>query len=858
MSRVWLKETDKEVECFHPVCEEALNKALKMMKLEEQYKVEHHRYAGSLEMDLVISNRTTGKVFCVIEVKRTIPAVYSSRYQYQAMSYVQSLRDSEKETNYYILTNLECSCMFKYSAHRSNVYDQMLQPGVVFNHRFRDVPEEKFREDLALQFSEFIQKILNNDSNYILSFSEFAASVREAMPSHIKWNTSLAFMFYEYIRGSFNEIGRNELYDIRYFKNDITAICREASKVNFKGIFGFANEDYDNRYHPVANMLVDLYKLGTKYKDADAICNIMHQVISEGHTHDGEVPTDIELAQTVVSLVRTIVPIIDPDDVITDPAAGSGTLLSAAIDGYRTINPIQIRANDINPLLIQLLTLRMGLHFATTISRSNFPSVTTEDIAVLSPRYFDKTKIVVLNPPYLSATAGGCIEKKGKLASRIKAISGNESKTNIGQAALENIFLELIVNLVIPGTVIACIIPNTHLSALGPAEVAFRQFLLSDFGLKMVFNYPQTDLFEDVVQNTSVLIGIAHEAQPKIQFVQSLSLVSEINQDEIQTAIDNLKDVETAEELVPGLLGNYVPCKRLNDTVADGWKCLDPVFGEVSNFVNSHISKNQIFESITDNTTYKRYRGSVGNNGGSDLLYITQNKEFFKQVKDYVECHLRAGLRNSNYNSYYVGDGDEQFFDVTDVPDHILETIINIFLSRYNRTTQQSKKPKPIAEWIRILKKEATHYVPINTVLLPRSSRKYASVYITTKNTYLSTNLLAIETGAARDSRIIASWMNSIFYQMQLELVCKNQGGMRKLEIENINRTYVPQLSKLSTESIDKILAVEDNSFFDLKNPTIREVDKVWAQIIIGNEKVESMLDSALRYMTVMAKNRES
>lgn len=858
MSRVWLKETDKEVECFHPVCEEALNKALKMTMLDSQYKVEHHRYAGSLEMDLVISNKTTGKVFCVIEVKRTIPAVYSSRYQYQAMSYVQSLRDSEKETNYYILTNLECSCMFKYSAHRSNVYDQMLQPGVVFNHRFSDVAEEVFREDLAIQFRDFILKILSNDSNYILSFSEFASSIKEAMPSHLKWNTSLAFMFYEYIRGSFNEIGRSELYDIRQFRNDITAICREASQVNFKGIFGFANEEYDNHYRPVQRMLVDLYKLGKNYKDADAICNIMHQVISEGHTHDGEVPTDIELAQTLVSLVRTIVPSIGPDDVITDPAAGSGTLLSAAVDGYRTINPIQICANDINPLLIQLLTLRMGLHFATTISKSNFPFVTTDDIADLFPKYFDKTKIIVLNPPYLSATASGCIEKKGKLASRIKAISGKESKTNTGQAALESLFLELVVNLVKPGTVIACIIPNTHLSALGPAEIAFRQFLLSDFGLKMVFNYPQTNLFEDVVQNTSVFIGVAHEVQPKIQFIQSLSLVSEINQDEIQTAIDNLRDVDSAEELVPGILGNYVPWKRLNDTVADGWKCLDPVFGDVSAFVTNHISENPLFESITENTTNKRYRGRVGNSGGSDLLYITQNEEFFNEVKDFVKGNLRAGLRNSDHDSYYVGDGDEQFFDVTGVSDSILETIIRIFLDKYNRTTQQSKKPKPISEWIRILKKEAAHYVPVNTVLLPRGSRKYASVYITTRNTYLSTNLLAIETGAAKDAQILASWMNSIFYQMQLELVCKNQGGMRKLEVENINRTYVPKLSKLSKESIDKILAIEDNSFFDLKNPTIREVDKVWAQIIIGNDKVDSMLDSALRYMTVMAKNRES
>lgn len=858
MSRYWLNETDKEVEKFHPVCEEALNNALKLTMLDESYHVEHHRYVGSLEMDLVISNKTTGKIFCVIEVKRTIPAVYSSRYQYQAMSYVQSLRDSEKETNYYILTNLECSCMFKYSVARPNVYDQMLQPGVVFNHRFSDVPEAEFKENLTYQFRDFILKILGNDSNYILSFSEFATSVKEAMPSHLKWNTSLAYMFYEYIRGSFNEIGRSELYDIRSFRNDIAAICREASQVNFNGIFGFTQSEYDSHYRPIQKMLVDLYKLGQNYKDADAICNIMHQVISSGHTHDGEVPTDIELAQTLVSLVKTIVPSLAESETITDPAAGSGTLLSAAVAGYQGVSPTQICANDINPLLIQLLTLRMGLHFASTIDRTNFPEVSTQDIADLPKLYFDKTKIIVLNPPYLSATAVGSAERKGKLASRIQFLTGNASKTNIGQASLECIFIELVTALVKKDTVIACIIPNTHISALGSAEVEFRRFLLDDFGLSMIFNYPQTNLFEDVAQNTSIFIGRAHTKQTEVKFVQSLSLVSEINQDDVASAIDSLIESESPNELIPGLVGNIVPTSKLRDNVSNGWKFLDSVVGDVSAFVESHIYSNVRFANITTSGYDKRYRGTVGNLGGSDLLYITTKDDFYEEVKNIVDGHLKAGLRNADYASYFVGDGDQQFFDITDVDSSQVESVIDIYLKKYNGTTKQKKKDKPVSDWVSIMKKEIAHKVPENTVLLPRGSRKYASVYVTTKPTYLSTNLLAIETGSLTEAKVLASWMSSIFYQLQLEVVSKNQGGMRKLEIENINRTSVPLFSLLTQEEIDLIEATPIDSFFDLKNPSIRPIDKVWAAIIIKNEDVDLILSNALRYLTILAKNRES
>lgn len=859
-NKCWLTESDKEVEAFHPVCEEALNRALELTQLSGSYRVEHHRYVGSLEMDFVVSNRTTGKVFCVIEVKRTIPAVYSSRYQYQAMSYVQSLRDTEKETNYYILTNLECSCMFKYSTQKPNVYDQMLQPGVIFNHRFSDVTKDEFINDLVLQFKDLLLKIQGNYSDYVLSFGEFASLVRSVMPSRRIWNSSIAFMFYEYIRGAFSDIGRNELFDIRQFRNDIAAICREASQVNFKGIFGLDSSEYDTDYIPAAHLLVDLFKLGKNYKDADEICNIMHQVISAGRLHDGEVPTDIELAQTLVSLVKTFVPGLVSDQMIADPAAGSGTLLSAAVAGYGNIQPHQILANDINPLLLQLLSLRLGLHFAATISTTNSPGISISDIATLSSRYFENTKVIVLNPPYLSATAEGCVQKKEALALRISTLLGRPAKTNGGQAALECLFLELVTALAKPDTVIACIIPNTHLSALGPAEVAFRQFLLEDFGLAMIFNYPQTNLFEDVVQNTSIVIGIAHEKQNDIKVMQSLSLITEINQDDLNEAITKLEKGEQSKNLIPGLIGNIVSSSYLSNKVSDGWKELDPVIHEVSDYSYKIIEANHLhFVNIKNSSFAKPHRGKVGNEGGSDLLYISSNKDFFDTIKESVEGHLKAGLRNSDFKSFFVGDGDESFFDVSGIDEDVLSSIVSIYSSSLQSpSNRQSRRHQSENSLIKILKTESSHFVPENTVLLPRATRKYASVYITTKQTYLSTNFFAIECDNLLEAKVLASWMSSIFYQLQLERFCKNQGGMRKLERKNIMKTFVPIYSELSKEVLDRINNLTITDFYNLKNPSIREVDKIWASIIGNNDNSEYLLNKALRYMTVLAKNRES
>ena len=87
-----IKYSDREVERFHPICQQSLQMALSLTGKADTYRIEHHKNAGGLEMDFAITNRNSGKVMCVVEVKRTPSAVKSSRYQYQAMSYNSSSR----------------------------------------------------------------------------------------------------------------------------------------------------------------------------------------------------------------------------------------------------------------------------------------------------------------------------------------------------------------------------------------------------------------------------------------------------------------------------------------------------------------------------------------------------------------------------------------------------------------------------------------------------------------------------------------------------------------------------------------------------------------------------------------------
>ena len=171
---MWIRNTDKEVECFHPVCKEALERALKQLNLDAEYVIQHHRHVDKIEMDLVVANKETNRILCVVEVKRTIAAVNSMRYQFQAMSYVQSLRDNVLESRYYLLTNLESSCLFKFEKNRPNVYEQIIEPGFSLNHKFADVSREKFMADLTRQYADFISIVKNDSGKYMLSFKQFA------------------------------------------------------------------------------------------------------------------------------------------------------------------------------------------------------------------------------------------------------------------------------------------------------------------------------------------------------------------------------------------------------------------------------------------------------------------------------------------------------------------------------------------------------------------------------------------------------------------------------------------------------------------------------------------------------------
>lgn len=117
---LWMDYSKDEVRFYHPLCEAACNRALKISGLDGRYEIVHHEMTDSLEMDFVVKNKITGSYLCVIEVKRTPQAVKSMRCQYQAQSYVVN-SFGRMEQPYFVVTNLEYSYAFRYDASKKSV-----------------------------------------------------------------------------------------------------------------------------------------------------------------------------------------------------------------------------------------------------------------------------------------------------------------------------------------------------------------------------------------------------------------------------------------------------------------------------------------------------------------------------------------------------------------------------------------------------------------------------------------------------------------------------------------------------------------------------------------------------------------
>lgn len=846
---MWITYSDSEVANFHPVCETALNRALVLLGKNAQYRVLHHQYTGTLEMDFVIQNIVTGKYFCVIEVKRTPADIHSARYQYQALSYVQMNANTNEEP-FYILTNLEYAFSFRYDSTRPRVFQQMLKPGLFHIDDFSASTEESFTNNLSEFFSDLLADFFNNKFEYSVTLEEFATHMEQIKSNSKQWKSHLAVLLYEYIRGAFTFLHRNVLHDIRIFGNDVPKICEEAAAVNFKDIFNYSESEFEPQHNITNSMLSNLYDLGNQNVSGDSLSAILHQIVSFGHEHDGEVPTDLELGRLVAVLAKHSCGELSETDLVCDPAAGSGNLISSAIEILH-LTPKQIIANDYNSKLLELLSLRLGLNFAITVNKQNSPAIYNYNVVDLTRDFFCDVKILIMNPPFVAGI--NCVTRKEEFYRAIKSLAHGDIKTNVGQMPLEAVFLELITLLVNPGTTIACVFPKTHLLARGTEARIIRKLIIENLGLNTIFTYPGTEIFDDVTKDTCVLVGKALQPSETIKILSSYENIPNLDSHRFEQMLNDEYSSVFASQM-PGVVGRIISKSEFIDSINDGWRALNSEMVEAVTFVKEQFENSKVFERL-DKFSFEIKRGGAGNSGGSDLMFISSSCELLERYATQLS-NLKVGMRNAKLGTFCVGNGDSQFLDSSHIDADLLESIVVTYLNLPGRESKQQRKDKTAEQLKQLLNRESRNVFKKNSVLIPRAIRKEGKIYLSESAVFVSTNFVVCTTPSEDTALLLSTWMSTIFYQLICEVSSKDQEGMRKMEVTDIGATWIPNLSNISTHTVE-MLKVKKSSikFLNLKSPEIREVDKIWADELFG-DNAELLLAQAKRLLAFLACSR--
>jgi len=849
---MWITHMDSEVEKFHPVCEKALNQALVKLSKDTDYEVLHHQKTGRLEMDFVIQNKTTKKYLCVVEVKRTPSDVNSARNQYQAMSYVQ-MNAPISEKPFYVLTNLEYAISFRYDPARPRVFQQMLEPGVRHIGDFAVQNESEFGNVLADTFMEMIAVFLRDTCSYLLTLEKFESHMRNITNNTSKWKSSLVVLLYEYIRGAFISIGRQDLsYDVRKFRSDIKRVCTEAANVNFKEIFDYVPGKLEKTASIANDVLANIFDFGKQTISGDSICDILHSIVSAGLERDGVVSTDLELARIMATLAKSQSGDIEERKYICDPAAGSGNLISAATKIFNVL-PNQIKANDINERLLELLSLRIGLNFAKTVNNQNTAHISAKNIVNLPNTYFDNVAVIVMNPPFVAGI--NCQKRKEELFEKIHDIKQSNAVTNVGQMNLEGAFLETICTMCKSDTIIACVLPNTHLAARGKEAVALRRYLLSDFGLTIIFSYPMEGLFKDVVKGTCVVVGRARIPSHSIKIISSIDLISNIDIHAFGNAITKTLNPNKFATIVPGVEGFSQTKEQLSAAIDGGWRQVCREFDDALTFQTQYIMPNKKLAKMTKFPPKEliRKRGTAGNSGASNLLMIERNKPLFRY---FSEKPTIPAMRNAKYDDMFIAEGDTVCFDALQLNNSELDSIVHKYLSLTVKTGQQPKKVKSVEQLKTLLLSTSKNAVNAHAVLIPRAVRAKGKVYVTQKRTIVSTNLIVISLNNKDLALILASWVSTIFYQLICEINAKSQEGMRKMEVKDVEATYIPDFEMLTDEQKSSVISGTNQiDFLTLNTPEIRAVDVKWAEILFG-ENSDTRLSEAKRLLEFLANTR--
>ena len=816
------KYTDDEVKVFHPVFEFSFKSIFLDNKFFfENYELVHHRKINNGTIpDYIFQNKKNKKSVLICEIKRTRSAVFNYAFNEQVKGYAETLKN-EMEKPFYILTNLEIINLYRYSDKRDTVIHQLIKPSPIKVAEFSKESFNNFTKKLETELKSIINLVFDkNITEWKFGLSELEKKLQKNYNNKNLWDEIISEALSGYIVGSIlgKKISRNQnTIEKILISNGFEAINK---KINYKKDFKI----FDNGI-----------EAGKSFKDGSDLGFIIQSIVHQNYEKAQQgiiTSTDDELSNLVAFFSKNILEKqLNKEDLIFDPSAGIGNLFINLNNFHKNISNNQFWANEIDEHFIDCLTLR--LNFINLESNGNSAKISNKNIADLKKNDFNKVKIIICNPPFKRGANKENSEEKEMIAKKIFNETREISKLSIGQLGVECLHLEHCVSFSNKSTNFIFVFPARYLASLSKETIKFREYLINNFGLEYVVNYPHKNIFSDVAKNTLLLIGNKNTKKNKVKFI-------EINND-----LENLDYIRLEKDLKNNFSNeNYsiseIEKKELIKNNYLGWK---KYFNNKSFYKLITKSKCK-FHKIDFSCSFLP-RGNAGNTGGSDLIFPNKNNKLGKEILSLPSEKFMLGIKNSemiptmiNKESFdYLAINPRNNFTAKDQKN--LKNIFVNFKNLFNKSTKnvQYKKSKTFNEISKILRSSRVYEK--GTILIPRATRRHGKISIIEEEAVISTNFILLKSKNLNDNKLIASWFLSLYGQLQLEELSNNERGVRKTEINYIKEKFIiPDFNFVNQNFKDDITRLFKNDSIkpiDMNNISVSELDILWSKMLFGD-----------------------
>ena len=961
----WLKHSQNEVEDFHPAFEGAAKKALANIGRGSDFEWVHHpQIPGkrSRVPDYVLRRSSDQKWLLVVEIKRAPNSVFSTRYRSQAKSYADENRGrfGPGGPYYYALTNLEDTVLFALRPGHSAVDEQKVKDGYWQSGDFGQDGEAKHRAAFVEDFAELLPPVLNGEEpdydNVWPSFQSELQSHASALPDGSviqicepatpKWEAVRGYfansrdeeskkifllrcLFAEYLRGGLKKESHHRAGHIPPMKPNQDAIARTLAvlrRIDFQPLFedqiaddyrDLSDEDLIEKLVAYVKTLKkpseDVAQFAFKREDSeelrDTFFSAFYPVGKQGQR--GKVQTDPELAQVVAALAMP-----RPVDAVVDPCCGDGPLLLAA---YRRLRRLRvshkkaataITGMDADPVAVRLAAVRLAMERPAIVSQNQTAHFRQADMfADASP--LEEADVVVMNPPFKRYEAQGedsvPEELRDHYAGQIRQQGGAASTTTGGQSNLFNFYVEMVGKSLAPEARMAVILDNKWYQNKYGKDL--RKYLLDNFQIEGVVEYPHDAFFSDWDIATSILVARKKDggAEHEVQFVRSKENPRSVDLEKLCEAFHAEGDWPfgwTCETEPQSDLGHkegwkdYFATSLEHDFRKGGWPTPEDLF---------RFSRRGSLQKEGGGTKVYAFPFSLGDYGpvrkarpggtgyqtdkGADLS--DEDNEELSRLAEQIPPNYRGhAIKNSSDLSSYVLGGEDVTAHQTIEPPHLRTAGVapSYFTGMrvrwgqdqehaLNQLKSQGGGASAYIDAIKEKKKLTTDVLekkymwdvlrePVaGELIFPRKLRAGHRVYVNPyafeggRQVRMSSNFIsygecqATEDDLSRETatKLIAAFLVSSFGQLQLELLGYNREGALAIEKHHINRVRVFDPRWVSTgrkrdeivEAFENLPYPIDTRQYSPQQPKRNALDKLFAAEIARKEEMDK--DDLLR-----------